>query len=313
MKKAITLWLVCLLAITVRAQRNTYNSQRELRGSGKLVLEDRAVKPFQAIDIHQFLAKVMVEVGGTQSAVGIRIDDNLKSFLQVESVDGVLTLAFKDPENKAFWLSKGTIQVSVKTPSLNRLRNDSNGDVEVNNLTGEIFSLNNQGNGSVALRGVVKQLNIVSEGNGDIRAKELIAQNANIITQANATIEVNARQLSSQNAAHATIRNMAQGTGQNKGQKSTTEEFVTVILQNNRSTSRTITLRFTEPGNPVYGVINTTLSPYGKRRETYPIGTKIEQLNLDQQKVAMTGNAVQGKLIVTLKANDNGRAYNLLD
>ena len=209
MKKISFLLLPYLLSVTAFAQQDKYSSQRELRGSGNIVRENRIVAPFQSIDIRQFLSKVTVDVGGTQSAVSIQLDDNFKSFLRVESVDGVLKLDFKDPNNKPFWLGKGTINVTVKTPSLSQLRNESNGDVVVTGLTGESFDLTNQGNGSVTLRGSVTQLNIVSAANGDVRAQGLTAQKANVITQANATVEVNARQLDSQKSGHATIRNMA--------------------------------------------------------------------------------------------------------
>lgn len=317
MKKLFLLLLFCGLASTLHAQDNTSSSRRELRGSGKIIREDRTVAPFQTINIRQFLSKVTVEVGGTQSTVIVEFDDNFKQFLQIGNVDGVLTLDFEDPQNKPFWLGKGTINVTVKTPSLSRLRNESNGDVVVNNLTGESFDLANQGNGNVTLRGSVKQLNVVSTANGDVRAQGLTVQKANVITQANATVEVNARQLNSQQAAHATIRNVAKTAARSVIQESTLKssanELVTFVLQNNSPKPRTITLRFTEPGNSTYGVVSTTLGPYGKRRETYPVGTKIEQLDTKQQKVAMTGGDVDGQTIVTLKANDNGRIYNLPD
>lgn len=213
MKKISLLLLLFGLAITLHAQDTKYRPQRELRGSGRIVREDREVASFQAIDIRQFLSKVSVEVGGTQSVVSIQFDDNFKSFLRVESVDGVLRLDFRDPDDKPFWLGKGTIDVKIKTPSLSRLRNESNGDVVVNNLTGKSFELTNQGNGNVTLRGSVAQLNVVSMTNGDVRARELTVQNANVITQANATVEVNARQLNSQRAGQATIRNVTQTSG----------------------------------------------------------------------------------------------------
>ena len=316
MNQTALLLLLCWLTNAVYAQDDKYSSQRELRGSRKLSQEDRVVAAFQAIQIGSFLSNVTVDVGGTESEVRIRLDDNFKSFLRVESVDGVLKLDFKDPNNKPFWLSKGTIDVRIKTPSLRQLQNGSNGNVMINNLTGESFDLTNQSNGNVTLRGTIGQLNVVSEANGDVRAQGLIAQQANVITLANATVEVNARQIRSQKAGQATIRNIAETSSRSTNKITVQTQFnndlVTVILQNNRSTSRTVTLRFTEPGNPIYGVVSTTLGPYGKRRETYPVGTKIEQLDSTQQKVAMTGGDVDGKPIITLKASDNGRTYNLL-
>ena len=315
--KPVILFLLCyLFAGALPAQDTKYSSQYEVRGSGKIIRDQRSVAPFRAIAVGPFLSGVTVDVGGTQSVVSVQIDDNLTSFLKIESVDGVLTIDFKDPNNKQFWLSRATIDVTVKTPSLRQLRNESNGDVAINNLTGESFDLINQANGNVTVHGTVGQFNVVSAANGDVRAKALIAQKASVNTKANATVEVNTRQLYATKSAHATIRNVAE-----KADRSVTKspaevadnEQITITLQNNSPAPRTVTLRFTEPGNPSYGVVSTTLGPYGKRRETYPVGTKIEQLDTKQTKVAMTGGDVRGKAIVTLTADDNGRTYNLLD
>lgn len=319
MKKVFLLLFLYWQASALYAQVSKYNNQREVRGSGILIQKDRTVTPFQAIDIHPFISKVLIEVGGTQSVVSVQVDDNLNAFLRIENVDGVLTLGFRDPDNKPFWLGKGTIDITIKTPSLSRLRNESNGDVVINNLTGESFDLTNQGNGNVTLRGTITQLNVVSSANGDVRAEGLIVQKAHVLTQANATVSVNARQLSSQKLGHATIRNIAEPAGRSvtrettRTQNASTEDLVTVILQNNSPASRTVTLRFTEPGKPIYGLVNTTLGPYGKRRETYPVGTKIEQISTEQQKITMTGAEVPGKTIATLKVDDNGRTYDLPD
>ena len=316
MKPTVLFVLSYLFAGTLFAQDTKYSSHNELRGNGKISREQRPVAPFRAVAIGPFLSSVTVDVGGTQSVVSVQIDDNLKPFLIVRSIDEVLTLDFKDPDNKQFWLSKGTIDITVKTPSLSQLRNESNGDVMINNLTGESFDLINEANGNVTLRGTVGQFNVVSAANGDIRAKELIARKASVITKANATVEVNTRQLYAQKSGHATIRNVAEKADRsatNVSTETSKAEEVTITLQNNSSAPRTVTLRFTEPGNPSYGVVSTTLGPYGKRRETYPVGTKIEQLDMKQTKVAMTGGDVRGKPIVTLTADDNGRTYNLPD
>ena len=315
MKNVFLLLLTGWFIETADAQQDKYSNQRELRGNRRLIQEEYTVAPFQSIDIRQFLSQVTVDIGGTQSTVNVQLDSNLKPFLQVTSVDGVLTLAFKDPDNKPFWLSVGTIHVRVKTPALKQLQNESNGDVTVNNLSGPSFSLTNGGNGNVALQGSVDQLNIVSNANGTIKAKNLIAQAANVVTQANATVELNAKQVRSINSGHASVRNVTGATSQrlNPSAEPPETNLVTVTLQNNTTNARTVTLRFTEPGNPTYGVVNTTLGPYAKRRETYPVGTKIEQLTAQQQDIAMTGGETTGKLIVTLKASDNGRTYNLPD
>jgi hypothetical protein len=203
--------LLCL-SVPLHAQDDKYDPANELRGSGQVVQEQKTLKPFDALEIQQFPAKVTVEIGGTAYAADIRVDDNLRPYLNLEEENGRLTLSFRDPEGDPFWISRSSVTVVLRTPALKQLANDSNGDVTVNGVGGDAFSLANAANGKVTLRGKVSTLEVVSAANGSICAEELAAEKANVVTQANASVRVNAKSLSLIKAGHGSVTNVADDT-----------------------------------------------------------------------------------------------------
>src|SRR5688500_5546613 len=94
------LTLLCLAA-PLHAQHDKHNPSHDVHGSGKIVQEQKTLKPFTALEIKQFPATVIVEVGGTASSADIRIDDNLRPYLLLEEADNKLTLSLRDPEGNA--------------------------------------------------------------------------------------------------------------------------------------------------------------------------------------------------------------------
>ena len=200
--------LLCLSA-PLHAQDDKYTPQQEVRGSGRVVQEQKTLKPFDALETEKFHADVIVEVGGTASTADIRIDDNLRPYLVIEEENGRLKLSFRDPEGDPFWISKASITVTLRTPTLKRLAHGSNSDITVTGLAGETFSLANGANGNVTLRGKVNTLEIAAAANGTIRAEELVADKANVVTQANGNVRINAKSLSLIKGGHARVTNVA--------------------------------------------------------------------------------------------------------
>ncbi|HEX9957393.1 MAG TPA: DUF2807 domain-containing protein [Fibrella sp.] len=207
--KTILIVLACLLPFGDYAQDNNHVPSKELRGSGRVVRETRPLKPFDGIEIDHFPARIVVEAGTAESSVTISIDDNLRSLLQVDDRNGTLTLAFKDPNNRPFWVSKSNIDVVIRTPTLQRFKHGSNSEVAVRGLRGESFAFVNEGNGNVQLQGQVRTLDLVSTANGDIDAEGLLTTTVNVLTQANATIRVNAQDVNEMRTANAEVINIA--------------------------------------------------------------------------------------------------------
>ncbi|MFD2571057.1 GIN domain-containing protein [Spirosoma soli] len=316
MNKLLLVFLSGLCALHTYAQGNKYDATKELRGNGQLIRETKSVESFEEITINQFPAKVAVEVGGTTSAVTLSVDDNLRPLLHIESKNGTLTLSFKDPNDKPFWISKANVAVAVKTPVLKRLSNGSNGDVTVSGITGNSFDLTNQANGNVTLRGTVNRLNVVSLANGRVNAEQLMVDQASVVTQANATVSVNAKQLSSQKMAFATIRNVAeQSESSSKTQVSearSDQKLVSIRFKNNSALPRTFTLISYAPGEEGNETNGFTLAPYANRQKQYPVGTTVYVATKDQVGVVMSGKRLSGKPFLTVDPGDDGRTVDLV-
>jgi hypothetical protein len=208
--KIVLVAFAFLLPLGVYAQGSKYDSQKELRGSGRIVRETKTIDPFDGIEINQFPAKVTVEVGTAESSVDISVDDNLRPLLRIDNKAGTLTLAFKDPQDKPFWISKSTINVIIRTSKLKRLTNGwSNSAILVKGVSGELFSLVNKANADITLRGKVDTFDLVSSANGTINADGLIVNTANVVTQANATVRINARTVNEVKSGQANLVNIA--------------------------------------------------------------------------------------------------------
>lgn len=201
--------LACLLSFGAFAQSNKYNSADELRGNGRIVRETRTLTDFDGVETKQFPAAITIEAGSNESSVDIRLDDNLRPFLRIDKENGTLKLSFEDPQGKPFWISSATINVVIKTPQLRRLKHGSNSDVLVTSLSGPSFDLVNEANGDVTLRGKTDRFNVVSAANGTVRAEELLTQTANVVTQANATLRINAQAVREVKSGHGQVINVA--------------------------------------------------------------------------------------------------------
>ncbi|RYF62220.1 MAG: hypothetical protein EOO39_30695, partial [Cytophagaceae bacterium] len=188
---------------------DNYAAYKELRGNGRLIRETKTVRPFDGIEIEQFPARVVVEAGAAESSVTISIDENLRSLLQIEDRNGTLRLAFKDPNNRPFWVSKSNIDVVIRTPDLKRFKHGSNSDVAVHGLQGESFAFVNEANGNVQLQGRVKTFDLVSTANGRVDAESLLTATVNVMTHANATIRINTKDVNEVRKANATVTNVA--------------------------------------------------------------------------------------------------------
>jgi hypothetical protein len=198
------------LSAPLHAQDDQYAPQNEIRGSGQIVQEQKTLKPFDALETEKFHGNVIVEVGGTASTADIRIDDNLRPYLRIEEEDGRLKLSFRDPEGDPFWIGKSSITVTLRTPTLKRLSHGSNSNIIVNGLNGDNFSLANGANGNVTLRGKVNTLEITATANGTIRADELVAEKANVVTQANGNVRINAKSMYLVKAGHGNVTNVGE-------------------------------------------------------------------------------------------------------
>ncbi|SOD97769.1 GIN domain-containing protein [Spirosoma fluviale] len=314
--KHFLLLATCLLSLGAMAQRGKNDPNQELRGSGRPVRQTTSVKPFDALEIHQFPAAVTVEVGGAEPSVDITLDDNLLSLLRADNQNGKLNLSFEDPQGRAFWISKANIEVRIITPTLKKLTHGSNSNVTVNGLQGESFALINQANGNVTLTGKVNSLDVISWANGTVNADALPVQSAKVVTQANATIRVNAQRVNGVNQAFATVINVANRpltSATNDGSEATARlKLINVRFENNSPLLRTITLISYAPGEEVNETNGFTLLPYADREKQFPVGTTVYVATNQQVEQVMRGGRLRGKPFLTVSPSDEGRKVKLV-
>ncbi|GAB4020916.1 hypothetical protein GCM10028808_64040 [Spirosoma migulaei] len=258
----------------------------------------------------------MVEVGGVEPSVDITLDDNMQPLLRVENQNGTLKLSFEDPQGRSFWISKATIEVKITTPTLKQLNHGSNSEVTVKGLLGESFRLVNQANGNVTLTGKVNSLDVVSTANGTVDASALAVQSAKVVTQANATVRVNARQVNVVKQAFAQVINVADRipTSATKQAVRTTErtKLINVRFQNNSGLPRMITLISYAPGEEANETNGFTLAPYTNREKQYPVGTAVYVATNEQVEQVMRGDRLRGKPFLRVSADDEGRTVKLV-
>lgn len=304
---------ICLLPLGLTAQKSKYDSTRELRGSGLLVHELPAVKAFDTIEIRQFPGTVKVEVGATEAFVDITLDDNLQPFLRVENENGTLKLSFEDRQGQPFWISKANVDVKITTPTLKRLKHGSNSNIIVHGLQGNSFMLANEANGNVTLQGKVTTLDIVSSANGTVNADALAVESANIVTQANATVRVNARRVNMVRQAFANVINVADRTPTlvTMAVPKDLPKPVNVRFRNNSAFPRKITLISYAPGEAGNETNSFTLTAYSSREKQYPIGTVVYLATNRQVDQVMRGGRLRGKPFLAVSPEDNGRTVNI--
>lgn len=306
-----------LLSCAVYAQESKYDASQELRGSGRVVRETKIVEPFDGIEINLFPAKITVEVGAAEPSVDISIDDNLRPLLHLDTKDGILQFSFKDPRDKPFWISQSAIKVTVKTPRLKQLKNrGSNSDILVSGLRGESFDLVNEANADITLRGNVNTFDLVSSANGTIHAEKLIAKTAHVVTQANATIRINAQTVHEVKSGHASLVNVAnESAGRAESRKvsaANINALVKISFLNNSSLPRGFTLVSYTPGENLNETNGFRLAPYKSVTKRYPVGTAIYVASKEEVDVVMSGARLEGKPFITVNANDEGRTVKLV-
>jgi hypothetical protein len=307
--KTCTVLLALLFCLSAKISAQSKSNIKELRGNGKILTKTYPVAAFEAIEIEQFPANVVVEVLEQTPLVQVSLDENLVSQFKLTSENGILKLALQDTDNKEFWVSKAAIEVKISTKALKSLRNGSNGDVTISGIKDDSFNLINDANGSVTLQGKASTLNLVSHANGTINAEKFEVEMANVVADANATIRLNTQQLKTATKAFAKIENLNHQASESKVEVSTSSRLkpIRLLFINNSDSPRQITLISYAPqetGNETNGF---TLAPYQKREKQYLVGTKVYIASKEQIDMVMSGKTLQDKPFLTVRPGDDGR------
>jgi hypothetical protein len=120
-----------------------------IKGSGKIVSEERKVSDFHAVD---FSGSGIAEITqGDTEGITIEADDNILPYIRTEVVDGVLKVGFKPTDLKLGFNPSKEIRYTLKVIKLKKISTSGAVDVSMDGLTtGDMF-LNLSGAGSVKL------------------------------------------------------------------------------------------------------------------------------------------------------------------
>ena len=164
-------------------------------GSGELVLETRAVEPFDSV-VLKGEGSVTISFGDEQTLT-VETDDNLLGLIETTVRDRVLEISTADdtdiaPTDSVDYritvgslvgielLGAGSIDVerwSVEAPSV---IHGGAGDVRVESLQAEQLVVEFTGAGSVTIAGIVTEQNVSLSGVGTYEAADLESMNASI-------------------------------------------------------------------------------------------------------------------------------------
>jgi len=322
--KKIMLSLSLLLNIQLIAiAQNSYSrwngkKWEQLSGSGKMLQLNPAVTSFSNIEVSNMNVKVKVETGAAAYSVNVFIDDNLKEFFRFKQEGNSLKLSMDYSGGKyPRWLSDNHTVVTVKTPALETLTNKGNSKVEIKLHGQPAFALLSDGNPDIKLTGKIATLQIVSTGNSDIHAAQLIADKIILSSNGNTAIEVKTKILVEKdvkgnndisNQFYKPTNKLANKEDYYRG----SAEPISFQLKNNSLMPTKVTIisyRQDVKGNGTTGYF---LGPYGSKTYRFPEGTKIYIANNEQVNTVMSGAKISDQLpFLIVKKEDDGKSFNL--
>lgn len=170
----------------------------------------RNLAPFKTIDARGPVSLV-VEVGKAHS-VRVEGDQKFIDRVRTEVVGGELRLNFEETKRGNVNIKDGE-RVIVTMPELASFRGEGAGLMILNNIRGDQFDVNYRGAGSLQMNGRVGHLRLNAEGVGEVEAKDLVAQNADVTFRGIGDVSVHAK-----NKLNATVQGLGNLTYYGKPQ-----------------------------------------------------------------------------------------------
>lgn len=151
----------------------TRNGSPMIEGSGRIILQNRAIQPFQRVEVLG-AASVDVRIGARPSLV-IAADDNILPLLTSDVKNGTLTLG-----HRGSFRMRGPIRVSITTPSLEAFTTSGSGDSVIHGVNGEPLAVTINGSSNVQATGRTRQLKLSINGSGNAAFGGLSAGNVDV-------------------------------------------------------------------------------------------------------------------------------------
>jgi len=148
----------------------------------------RTAPPFTSISV-QGPISVTVDAGAPQSLT-VRGSDKFVNGLVSEVVNGELRLRMQD---KKFSTTNSDQRILISMPVLRAFSAEGAGEIKLNKIRGERFDVNYRGAASLNINGTVKNFTMRAEGVGEVDARSLIANNADVRFQGVGDVQVYAK------------------------------------------------------------------------------------------------------------------------
>jgi hypothetical protein len=150
----------------------THNNMPTVQGSGRVTRQNRAVGPFQRIEM---MGAEVVDVRlGARPSVVIAADDNVLPLLTSEVRNGTLKLA-----SRGSYRIRGPVRVWVTVPNLESFVSSGSGDVTIHGVNNPRMKLTINGSGSMQATGRTDNLDLNINGSGTAQLAGLAARNVN--------------------------------------------------------------------------------------------------------------------------------------
>ncbi len=165
-----------------------------LHGSGKVLTKSFNFQDFDKLNFEDFDGNIEVEIGKPFS-IKIEIDENLAPRLKVEkdTKEYALTVKLEGNYNGKLYLEDTRIKIKVTLPEASVIQHRGNTNLHVSGIVGRYFRLENNGNGTATLQGNIDELDLKKNGNGNVKAKNLVAKTAKVKSYGNGNVSINAQ------------------------------------------------------------------------------------------------------------------------
>jgi hypothetical protein len=155
------------------------------RGSGNVVVEDRGLAGFKAINVSGVFS---LEVTAQKEySVKVEADDNLQAVIKTEVIDGVLQISTEDSIRRG-----GRLKVLVSAPDIEKVDSSGASKISIADIKNSALLIDTSGASKVTVAGETERLTIRTSGASKIDAENLKAVDADVSSSGAGKMTVNA-------------------------------------------------------------------------------------------------------------------------
>lgn len=202
-------WLPLILLVAASLACTTPSlpfADRTVRGSGNVIVEERAVSGFDRVDLTGF-GRVIITQGGEESLT-IETDDNLMQYIETKVTGSTLELGFTDedkipdPRDSIIFRLNVVDLTAVSSSGAGKfeiaeLDTDElgitlggAGDIKIDALSSTDLDVTINGAGNIELAGQVERQVVTLNGLGNYTAKDLESQTTTVVVAGAGSIGV---------------------------------------------------------------------------------------------------------------------------